>query len=52
MGDRLEAVNGSLKAWRNLLEYELSGTSGDGGSAAGLHFLNNTRFIWTSGFGS
>lgn len=27
MADRLEAVSGSLKAWRNFLEYELSGTS-------------------------
>ena len=34
------------------MEYELSGTSGDGGSAAGLHFLNNTRFTWTSSFRS
>ena len=52
MVHHLEAVNGSLKAWRNLLEYELSGTSGDGGSAASLHFLNNTSFAKTSDFRS
>jgi hypothetical protein len=52
MADLFKPDNGSLKAWRNFLEQESSGTTGDGGFVAGLHFLNITFFAWISGLGS